>query len=579
MLYLKYNILKGFFYAMLEIIKNAKLMLKTKQAKNLFIFVPKKTKSVKLYSTHGNLQKTEKFKTGLTSRQLRYIKRFRHCYTTKEVSHTQAEKRKAKRSKTINILSFVFNVAILAVVLLLSFVGQEDKTQVLFPAIDWRWIGGLAGLLALQLLIEAVKYIILIKTATKKSRPNLAYKIMVLGKYYDAVTPMSSGGQPFQMMYLNKHGIKGDVATSIPLVRYMFWQITYVIICSVILIYNNFCPVPGSQLFSVLVAWIAVGANLAIVLTVLFLSVSKKVGPHIVIWFLKLGSKLHIIKNYRVTFRKVMRFVVNYQKTMRMFAKNAGVLILQLLLAAAEIIISNILTYFIYRAFVPNGTLSPIDITVLSIICSLTVGFIPTPGASGGAEAFFAAIFGPIFGGNYFWPLLLWRIATYYFHLLHGLVVLIYDFLIGNKKYERQRQREMGIEPTEPTFRTTLAENRKSIMLLQDQEEDKLLVPTMLSSKAPKTREDENEIIKDGDIVSLDEMKKEVRDAEQVLATVRLKEIKKRREKNIKRQIKAKIKTQKHIKESTDVKTEQTDDVVAEQPAQTQIEDSDKNSK
>ncbi|MBQ4535935.1 MAG: hypothetical protein IJA22_03800, partial [Clostridia bacterium] len=34
------------------------------------------------------------------------------------------------------------------------------------------------------------------------------------------------------------------------------------------------------------------------------------------------------------------------------------------------------------------------------------------------------------------WALLLWRFMTYYAYLLQGLFVLVYDNVIGNKKYK-----------------------------------------------------------------------------------------------------------------------------------------------
>ena len=515
---------------MVDLSNNNKFILKNKQVKNLHFFVPK------------NLPR-------------RFRKKIKLLYGYKKVlTPEQKEKKKAKKRKITNLLFFLLNIVILSIVLIVSFAGQDDKSQVLAPTIDWKWIGVLIAIVALTLIVESTKYFILIKTSTKKSRPYLAFKVHTLGKYYDAVTPLSSGGQPFQMMYLNKNGIKGNVATSIPLVKYMVWQIVYVLLCSGILIYNQFFSTVGTQVFSTVMAWIAVAGNLILLLAILLLSVSKKVGPLIVIWILKLGSKLHLIKNYRVTFRKVMRFVVNYQKTMKYFAKNAWVLISEIFLTFIETVLYNIIPYFIYKAFVPGGTLGIVDIMVQSIICNLTLTFIPTPGASGGAEAFFASIFGGIFEGNYFWPLLIWRLSTYYIYLLLGLLVLVYDFLIGNKKAERLRLRELGIESNEPTFRQSLAENREHIKILNEQEEDKLLTPTLLDKDLlnmdKSTENTVEDIIKDGDIVSPDEMKKEVYPAEQVLTTVRIKEIKKHKEKKLKRQIKAQIKSEKKNKNS-----------------------------
>lgn len=528
-------------------------ILKNKQS-NLRIFAFKNL--VNNLTVNGETAKLKKSKVREVKKIIK--KKFGNMFVNVEKSQKFVEKKKARKRKLTNIFSFVFNIIVLAIVLVGSFWGQDDKTSVLFPAIEWKYIAVIVGIFAVIMILDSLKFLILIRQSTKKIRPHLAYKVSALGRYYDAVTPMSTGGQPFQMMYLNKHGIKGDVATSIPLVRYMFWQITYVLICSGILLYNQFCNQAATQIFSTVVAWIGVMVNVLILLTVAILSISKKVGPLVVIWVLKLGSKMKLIKNYRVTFRKVMRFVINYQKTMRMFAKNFWVLISELLLAAVDTVLYNIIPFFIYKAFVPAGTLGIIDIMIQSIICNLTVGFIPTPGASGGAEAFFASIFGPMFEGKTFWPLLIWRISTYYINLLQGLLVLIYDFLIGNKRLERQRLREMGIQPTEPTFKDALIENRESIAIVQDQEEDKLLLPTLLSNEFPKEpKSSAEDIIKDSELVTAEEMKKGVMPAEQMLNKVRMVDIKKRKAKKLKKQVKIERKTKKRQSKQQSNKSEE----------------------
>lgn len=450
-----------------------------------------------------------------------------------------AERKKAKRKKILNICMFTLNIVILAVVLAVSLTQQDIKT-VLAPQIEWKYIAIIIGIVLLTIILDSLKYFILIKSSTKKSRPFLSYKVSALGRYYDSVTPMSSGGQPFQMMYLNKRGIKGNVATSIPLMKYIFWQIIYVIVCTVILLCNQISSVGQTGTFVTAVAWISVLGNLAIVSTVFLLSISKKVGPLIVIWCLKLLSKLKIVKNYQKTFRSVMRFVINYQKTIKFFAKNFFVMVSELLLAVIDIFLYNIIPYFVYKAFLPMGTMNWLDIFTQSIICNLTLGFIPTPGASGGAEGVFSIIFGGAFSkSGLFWPVLIWRISTYYIYLLQGLFVLVYDFVIGNKKAEKLKAQGIGVYALDekPSFRQTLKENRNTIEIVQNQEEDKLVVSMFKQSKNYDLQEQE-EIISDGDIVTTEEMNQEVASSEEVLKDVRIKDIKRKKAKKLKKQAK-----------------------------------------
>jgi len=56
----------------------------------------------------------------------------------------------------------------------------------------------------------------------------------------------------------------------------------------------------------------------------------------------------------------------------------------------------------------------------------------------GSAELSFGALFKPYFAncasGVSVWAMLIWRILTYYGYLLQGILVILYDYLFGNKK-------------------------------------------------------------------------------------------------------------------------------------------------
>ena len=51
--------------------------------------------------------------------------------------------------------------------------------------------------------------------------------------------------------------------------------------------------------------------------------------------------------------------------------------------------------------------------------------------------------------GTVFWGLLLWRFMNYYIYLVQGLLIIMYDYIIGNKKYEWQKRKwELEAEST-----------------------------------------------------------------------------------------------------------------------------------
>ena len=462
---------------------------------------------------------------------------------TKENDKKDKEKRKARRKRLFGILSFALNIAILGVILIVQ-LSKEDASSIYAPTIYWKYIAVLAAIVVGIMLLETLKLVILIKKSTKKFRPFLAYKTAALGRYYDNITPMSTGGQPFQMLYMNKRGIRGDIATGIPLMKYITWQISYVLVCTFVLIYNSVHYGSTAGAFATTIAWASVLINVILFSVIILLSVSKRVGPKLVIGVLKLLSKMHIVKNYQKSFRKVMRFVVNYQKTFKTLASNPLVLISEMLLACGDMFISNLIPYFVCRAFIPAATIQAQGITLFrtfiqSIICGLTLGFVPTPGAGGGAEAMFVIIFGTIFGDKTFWPVIMWRISTYYIYLLQGLLILVYDFAIGNKRNEKQRQAGMYDVEEAPkyTFREVLIKNRNTIKAVQSQEEDKLLKQTFSGIDSYENYETD-EVIKNSDLVTNEELHEKVYPAEQMLLEMRLRDLNRQKKQKSKKIIK-----------------------------------------
>ena len=123
---------------------------------------------------------------------------------TREKITEQKAKKKKKNKKIWTVSAFVLNILILSVILIVQL--TKDSSAVLTPAIDWKFMAVVIGMSFLFVLIDATKIFVLIKATTKKSRPFLSFKTSAVGKYYDAITPMATGGQPFQIFYMNKRG-------------------------------------------------------------------------------------------------------------------------------------------------------------------------------------------------------------------------------------------------------------------------------------------------------------------------------------------------------------------------------------
>ena len=355
----------------------------------------------------------------------------------------QAEKRvtkeKTKKKKLWSWLFILLNLIIISVIIYQQFSTNQavsfEELIALNP--NLKYLAFALLLVLADVTVESLKTFHLLYISTHRIRPFLSYKSTQLCRYYDSISPMSTAGEPYQIYYLKSRGVRSEVATSIPIVKSLFWQMAHATIAIVLLTFNAQSYISLNPVV-ITVAWISIAINFFVLLVVLLLSTSKRVGPRIVIAVLKFLSKLHIIKNYQSTFRKVMRFVINYQTCMRSFATNFFTVACQIILAAGEIFISGLIPYFIYRTFIPDPTISALDIITRTIICNLSSLIIPIPGGSGAAEYSFLEMFSALFTNKTaVWAMLIWRTLTYYLIILRGIVITIYDGVYGNKKSER----------------------------------------------------------------------------------------------------------------------------------------------
>lgn len=194
------------------------------------------------------------------------------------------------------------------------------------------------------------------------------------------------------------------------------------------------------------------------ILVVLFLSLSKKLGVKVVSWGIKLLVKLHILKDFDKYYTKVLRFVEDYQSIMKEYSRAKWDIIWQIILHGLRFFCLYSIPFFIYCSFMGWDGAKFGNFFVLTAMIDLASSFIPLPGGTGMNEITFTFLFQQYLGGATFWALLLWRFCSYYFYLLQGLGVLTYDTVYGNRKYRWIKKRN-ALQAESLQFRHLQIEN------------------------------------------------------------------------------------------------------------------------
>lgn len=425
-------------------------MKKDKKKKTSF-WLNAKTKFIQFKKTS-----IEKFKTNIENNSRVFFVTAKKIDNKVVVSstinevETKVANKKSKNKKIFNILFLIFNI-ILIVAVFYNFAKEQGGVQPLSTLFankpKWRFLWLALGLYFVTCIFNACKFSFLIHNKTGKWRPWFSFKLATIGRYYDHITPLGSGGQPFEIYYMKKNGYKGDIATAVPLAKYMVWQIAFVILGLFILIF--YAPHYQTSVLVIVCAWIGLGLTLSLFLFVLFMSITKKWGASLVVGVLKLLHKMHIIKDYKKVLIKVLRFVKQYQYCMTTFAKSPWTVIGVFISSIGSIVTNSLIAYFIYISFTEVPVATWWDIVFKCCICDMAVCFFPLPGGTGATEFSFDSLLGSLFTeGTLFWGLLIWRVLTYYLYILQGGIILITDMFHSKKGSKKSNSADVKISET-----------------------------------------------------------------------------------------------------------------------------------
>jgi uncharacterized protein (TIRG00374 family) len=344
-----------------------------------------------------------------------------------------------KKKSRKNLYFFIFiiiNIIAVVIIGVGEFQGQKQFsfTEILQVWLDnWKYFIFILILPISALIIEGLKYVFMIYKTTKEFRFGLGMKVGILGKYYDNVTPLGSGGQPFQMYYLHKSGLSGGLSGSLPIAGFFFSQLAFLFVCLFAFITNG--DVIKDQWFRI-VAYIGLGFSFFIPLSLVAFSFLPKLSSKIIVWTIKILHKIKLVRNVEKVTTKSFKTLNDYSESIHYLATSKGNLFLTTALSILYQFTLCSIPYFAVRSFGFN--IDYFDSLSMTLFTYAAISFIPTPGNSGAAEFSFAIVFSILTSAGYmFWGMMLWRFSSYYLSLLIGLSIIIIESFQTKKESRR----------------------------------------------------------------------------------------------------------------------------------------------
>ena len=328
--------------------------------------------------------------------------------------------KKSTRKYLINILL----IATLTIfVFYFSFKGQEEEMLDVIGQLDILKLG--VCVIAILCVHGIVGYIL--SAFAKFYNSNYTWKSgfqnALIAVLFHGITPFASGGQFIQAYVFHKDHIDVGESASILLMDFIVYQTTLVIytFCCVILQMNNFITMK-SKLYSLAFAGFLI--NFCIILFVWLLSRSISFHKWMSLKGIVIAHKLHLIKDVEETRNRLNNYIEKFNIEVKRLATKPKLII--------KVVVANILRLTLYFSIpflcawalgIPLSLRFYFDSVALASFISMINSFIPLPGASGGTEGTFIILFGTMVGRSQATGMMLvWRMLTYYFMLLIGLV-------------------------------------------------------------------------------------------------------------------------------------------------------------
>ncbi len=335
------------------------------------------------------------------------------------------------------ILFILLNIAVIAVTAFSEFGNSQNAAELSEVVINWWLLVPAAGCFVVAITLEITKYVMMMRELDpnkkdfniKKAR-KVARRTVLLGRYYDSITPAAVGGQPFQIYYMRKNsGLPSGVSTAIPLFGMISGQMGFIIIAILCFLLGSLSIENAALIATACFGLLFYAFWPVVILMATFLPKGMTELINIVVKFL---AKIHIVKNKEEAIQKTEREVNEYAESIKVILKTRGLFIRTILLSVAFHVIVSMIPFFVLTAFGGEVDFLPCFVTTVAITSA--VYFVPTPGNSGAAEGTFYVVFSALSEGYVFWAMLVWRFFSYYIYIIMGAFIYFLMHLENKRK-------------------------------------------------------------------------------------------------------------------------------------------------
>lgn len=323
------------------------------------------------------------------------------------------------------------NIITLVIVsaLVLFFVVKDDFDEIISVLLSANKLYIFLGILFILLgdIFRSISINNIIKKNNKKYKFEDALLLTIETNFFNGITPFSSGGQPFQLYILNKKN-KIDYVTGVSVLFKDFYtyQISLVIVSTLCIIVNYLFNIVILPSFIRKLIFLGYTINLAVALFLICVPYLKNSKNKLIGYGANLLNKIGVIKDKERLENNVNSYIMDFKKKIKDTIKDRKLITICILLNVFKFITSGIVVYLCFKS--ANSYVPLLESVIISIIITTMASFVPIPGASGGMEYGFIALFSYyVLDVKLGAVMLIWRFLTYYMLVIFGGILFAFE--------------------------------------------------------------------------------------------------------------------------------------------------------
>ncbi len=250
------------------------------------------------------------------------------------------------------------------------------------------------------------------------------FSLQLMTFFFNAVTPFSTGGQPFQVYVLKKNKLTLSEGTNVVIQESIIHQIAIIIVGFLTIIINQIfkiCPIDGIIFVLLIVGFLA---NLLVLVLLFVVSYGKKIDKLLIGWVVNLLTFFKIVKDKEKQTKKLNKSIENFNVNARLLISDKKKFIKLILLNCLAFMCLYIVPLTVLFSLGNYNSFDGVTAIVLVSFVSIISSYVPLPGGIGGQEYLFVTLFGFYLQKTLLSTLmLLWRFITYYLPMIVGAII------------------------------------------------------------------------------------------------------------------------------------------------------------